>query len=68
MPHSVYRNYQSPLNIGVQSATENMQPSKSREQLEKEVTSHEVTLHNKPDVDLEKLWDEAKVVLLSSAN
>ncbi|KNG51777.1 neutral amino acid permease [Stemphylium lycopersici] len=37
-----------------------MQPSKSREQLEKEVTSHEVTLHNKPDVDLEKLWDEAK--------
>ncbi|RYO26722.1 hypothetical protein AA0113_g12398 [Alternaria arborescens] len=37
-----------------------MQPSKSRELPEKEIISNEVALHNKPDEDLEKLWDQAE--------
>ena len=45
-----------------------MQPSKSRELLEKEIISNEVALHNKPDRDLKELWDQAEVVLPSDTN
>jgi hypothetical protein len=58
----------SRLNIDVQSTAENMQPSKSRELLEKEIISNEVALHNKPDRDLKELWDQAEVVLPSDTN
>jgi hypothetical protein len=42
-----------------------MEPSKSRELLEMEVRRNELSLHNRNEEDLEKLWKEAEVVLLS---